>query len=354
MNDIAWLVQLPPDATQTTFAPMTGFSGGPELVSRAVFDQLVTAPGDVTASYEQFQLVAMRFDVCDRGAGPCPAGADGRLRLVFQPIDDLMPSVAADDVALHALYPIPAADLAPVVDELRALAAIQDFPTDAPLAINQTLSAGASGEYATRLQALVSRYVSADQMVRLTLFAQVQQVPQLGWVFRGMNDDGSGFRDITIPGLAATTQRTSVVDWPAPVSYVTTPVADSPPGMQLALSGPAFAAASYADQQAALDALVRAQDPAFGSFASQQCVDCHVSTYLTTDRAGQLDVDPATLPGAFSSNHPLSIAFGVSASNESSLRAFGWFGKYPAISQRVVNELAVTLDDIAREFPPAP
>ncbi|HUJ63861.1 MAG TPA: hypothetical protein VLX92_35415, partial [Kofleriaceae bacterium] len=138
MNDIAWLVQLPPDATQTTFAPMTGFSGGPELVSRAVFDQLVTAPGDVTASYEQFQLVAMRFDVCDRGAGPCPAGADGRLRLVFQPIDDLMPSVAADDVALHALYPIPAADLAPVVDELRALAAIQDFPTDAPLAINQT------------------------------------------------------------------------------------------------------------------------------------------------------------------------------------------------------------------------
>jgi hypothetical protein len=83
-------------------------------------------------------VVALRFDLCDRqNVAPCRDGQDGVLRLVLQPIY-LAAGLAAGlgggelrahDVALHAVYPIAAAELAGVVTELRALAQLQVGPT---------------------------------------------------------------------------------------------------------------------------------------------------------------------------------------------------------------------------------
>ena len=130
LNDVSILVPRPADGGTT----LVRMSDGGGLVPHAVFDRLVTQPGDVIDAYEDFHLVAIRFDLCDRVvAGPCP-DEDGRLRLVFQPLRGS--PLEANDVGLHAFYPIPEAELGGVIDELRALAAIAQTPTTAALAVS--------------------------------------------------------------------------------------------------------------------------------------------------------------------------------------------------------------------------
>ena len=54
-------------------------------------------------------------------------------------------------------------------------------------------------------------------------------------------------------------------------------------------------------------------------------------------------IDPLTLPGRYTSKFDLSTAGGMSAENDGTIRALGYFGKQPMISQRVVNDTAQTL-----------
>ena len=354
LNDISMLIQLPEDPFYgTSFVRMTGFPGGGELVPRDGFAQLVTTPGDVEHAYEEFHLVALRFDLCDRSTPmPCVVGADGQLRIVFQPVAG---GPVADDVALHAFYPIPSADLAPVVNELRALARIRDFQTASPLAVHELLvSTAPPSEYAKRLRALVAAYASADRLVRLSLFAQDAQATSFNWVFRAVERTGNGFSELMISSVASTQQRTILVDPPWPPTYATSPVVDDPVGLQLALDSNQFAAATPQQKQAALAALAAAQNPTTTTFHNEQCVNCHVATILTVRRAAQAGVDPATIPGTFTSARNVSIQFGMSGSSDVSLRAFGWFHQYPAISNRVANDTAQVLDEIDQRFPPAP
>lgn len=358
LNDIAMLFQLPEDwLSGTTIARMTGVPGFTgELVPRDAFAHLVTTPGDIGFAYESFHLVALRVDLCDRtGTGACPYGVDGQLRLVFQPVvsGNATPSVAAD-VALHAFYPIPAADLGPVVDELRALARLRNFQTASPLAVDDAVaSTSAPTPYRTRLRALIAKYAVAAQLQRLTLFGQDSTKPPDTWVFRGVTIVNGTPQDLTIPTLGATEQHVTLVDWPAPLSYQTMPVADHPAGMQLLVDGPSYAASTTSQRINALAVLGPIQNPTLESFSTQQCINCHVSTFLTAERTHLENIDPATLPHRYTSSHDLSIAFGVSATSEGSLRAFGWLNQYPAISQRVANETALALDEIEARYPPA-
>ena len=359
LDDLSILLPLPANpAGPPTVARMTGFPGGGDLVSRAAFARLVTDPGDVHEAYDDFHLVAIRFDLCDRAvAGPCAAGADGQLRLVFQPVHfaDGTSVPEADDMALHASYPIPATDLAAVVDELRALARIQGLPITSPLMVNPTLaSTGSTGEYASRLSTLVARYARADRMVRLTLFAQDANTSNFDWVFRGVQAYLGSFRDLDIATVGATQQRAIFIEWPAPASYDVAPVGNTPAGAQLALQGQMFDAATYTNRATALAALAAEQNPTRYAFGTEQCIACHASTALMRLRAADLGVDPPTVPGTFTSGHDLSISAGISSITMTSLRAFGWFHDEPAISQRVVNETAFVLDEIDQRFPPAP
>jgi len=360
MTDVSMLIPLPP-AGGTTVLRM---ADGSELVPRALFDRLVTAPGDVLDAYESFHLVAIRLDLCDRVApGTCPDG-DGRLRLVFQPLvgpvtkglprpsgrGSETPENEANDVALHAFYPIAEAELGPVVDELRALAAIANTPVDSPLTVSPPLAAGNTA-YATRLRELVLAHASSDRLARLTLFAQDAMASALIWAFRGEELRDGSFARMSIPGVGVIQQRAILSG--GDTTYNTSPVADAPTGFMLALAGERFAEASATDRMTALESLAQVQNPELQAAETIQCVACHVSTFLTTRRAEVAGIDPALIAGTFQSTFPLSTAAGISPTNERSLRAFGWTRSEPAISQRVVNDTAQVLAEIALRFPPA-
>jgi hypothetical protein len=346
LNDVTMLLPLPASPSAPVLMSIDG------LVPTALYDRLAIGPGDVATPFEDFHVVAVRFDLCDRGEpGECPVGVDGRVRLVLQP---LLATGEAFDLALHAFYPISAAELGGVVDELRALAAIQDVPTTSALAVSPAAVRGDAG-YLDGLRALVVRYASEDRLMRLTLFAQNAFTASLNWAFRGVerHDLTSAFEDMVIPGIGTPQQRAILIGASTAITYDTMPLADAPPGFGDAIYADRFMAASPAERTAALEALAAADNPLVHAANSVQCIACHTETFLTQQRAAAAGVDPSTIAGRYTSTYPLATSGGMSATNERSLRALGWLFAEPMISQRVVNDTAQVLTEIEARFPPA-
>jgi hypothetical protein len=140
MNDVSILLPLPADPATPVMMSLNGIAQ--PLVPSKLFLSLVTlamvapkVPSPI--GFGDFQVVALRFDLCDRSTvGVCPTGVDGRLRLILQPMYTSGGVTLANDLAVHTFFPIPAADTPAVVNELRALARIQDAPADAPLGVS--------------------------------------------------------------------------------------------------------------------------------------------------------------------------------------------------------------------------
>jgi hypothetical protein len=268
--------------------------------------------------------------------------------LVLQPLYTRVGATFAHDVALHAFYPIPAAEVSVAVDELRRLSRIQHEPPGAPLAVSAAAVSG-NAPYLRRLRALVLRYARATNLVRLTVIGQVADSAAFAWIFRGVDRQGDELVPMVIPGIAAAQQTVQLAG--GDTVYRTDQIADAPSGFTLATNGPRFAAATSEQRVAALAALTEVQNPALHDTINTQCIGCHLATYLTVRRAAMSGIDPRSLPGWFAA--PLAHAVRTIASQDPRVvRAFGWAGNEPAISQRVANDTAEVLSEIEARFPP--
>jgi len=344
MNDVTILVPLPAsgDTPRLLWAADLGDDGA-ALVPRSLFDRLVVAvdgggsPVLNAATYDRLHLVAVRFDLCDRlSPGVCPEGEDGRMRLVFQ---SMFKGGTAEDVGFHAFYSIPRDQLGAAVTALRELAKAGP-PGGDGLRVSPALSAAAPEAYAARLRAFVRRYGGASRLVRLTMNAQGQIFAQAHWILRGVEKTGDAFTDMPIVGSTATVES---VILSSGSSYDVTPVADTPPGLRGALTQTLFAAADATTRLGALAALAATDNPLTHSTQTVPCVACHLSTVLMAARG---PADATTIPGRYTSAFDLSTGGGESAKTPNTLRALGYLGDKPMISQRVVNETAQVLTEI--------
>ena len=336
MNDVTILLPLPAHPSETVLLRINGSGPGTELVPRAIFEH-IDAAVPVTLDYAQYHVVALRFDLCERhSAATCAAGVDGQLRLVLQEADlHSSDATVIFDRALHALYPIPAIDVPHVINELRALAVIADVPITSPLLVNAAVTAGAT--YADRLRALVTRYARSDRLSRLAMFINEGGGIGISWVFGGVDVHGGGSELSELP-LQGLFQHGG--------PPIISPFSDTPRGLAIALDQgpPFFFTASDADRMLALQAAAEAENPRKRGFDDLQCVACHMSS--SAGLAHQIDVDPGTIPGRFSTTYDVSVdAF------PSRFRGIGYDGKYPMIAQRVANETAALLTEISTRFP---
>ena len=69
------------------------------------------------------------------------------------------------------------------------------------------------------------------------------------------------------------------------------------------------------------------------------------------ERTATFGIDPATLPGRYTSKFDLSTAGGTSSVSRAT-RALGYVGRQPMISRRVVNDTAQTLTELEQRYPP--
>ncbi len=135
------------------------------------------------------------------------------------------------------------------------------------------------------------------------------------------------------------------------MSYDPFPPTDTPPGLLGASRQYLFNAADEATKRGYLAALTAVDNPLSHTAETVACVACHVSTVVLDARVTATVTDPLTLPGRYTSTYDLSIAGGKSAQTPTTLRALGYLGTQPMISQRVVNDTAQTLTEIDQRFP---
>jgi hypothetical protein len=234
-----------------------------------------------------------------------------------------------------------------VVAELRQLAGRGHAAADAPLGVSPAAAAG-DAVYLGALRGLVQRYARAAELVRLTVIGQVADAAAFAWIFRGLDRDGEGFVAMTIPGVAAAQQTVQLAG--GDTVYRSEPIADAPSGFALAINGPRFAAAAAGERAAAVAALAELQNPTLHDTVDTQCIGCHLATFLTARRAATSGIDPAALPGWFATR--AAAVPTIARQDARVVRAFGWAGNAPAISQRVVNDTAEVLLEIAARFGP--
>ncbi len=348
MNDVTILAPLPTGEAPVLLRGADLADDGTALVPRALFDRLVADPeGGLPIlggeTYDQLHLVAVRFDLCDRQQpGVCPDTEDGRMRLVFQPIADQ----SAFDAGFHAFYAIRNAEIAPAVAALRDLATTVAGPRTGALRPSPALTA--SDAYAVKLRAFVKRFGGESRSVRLTINAQPQTLAQIQWALRGVEKKDGAFVEMAIAGGAATSERVILAGRPG---YEVTPATDHPAGLAGALTQSMFDAADATKRREYLAALAAVDNPLMHSAETVACVACHVSTVLTAARAPGAGIDPVSLPERYTSTRDLSVAAGKSRETDRTLRALGYLGKDPMISQRVVNDTAQVLSEIERRYP---
>jgi hypothetical protein len=356
MNDVTILAPLPQSIATPVLLRATDLADdGTPLVPRALFDQVVRDRDSTTGQplplldmpYERLQLVAVRFDLCDRHLpGPCPSAEDARMRLVFQPLSGAPP--AALDVGFHAFYRIGNDEIPDAVAALRELAMIAPAQSG-PLRVSPALSASDPEPYASKLRAFVQRYGGDARIVRLTMNAQNLKTDAITWALQGAEKQGGVFVDMAIVGATDLSQRVALG---GSASYAVVPMIDTPSGLLGAISETAFDQADATQRRDFLAALVATENPLSQTAETVPCVGCHVSTAVMATRAGPAAIDPLALAGRYTSTFDLSTAGGESAATPQTLRALGYFHTTVLISQRVANDTAQTLTEIEQRFPP--
>jgi len=168
-------------------------------------------------------------------------------------------------------------------------------------------------------------------------------------VFRGAEKQGDAFVDRPLVGGNATDLSESVI-LSGSSSYDVTPTTDTPSGLLGALQKTLFEAADATKQRDYFMALAAVENPLTQTAETVACVACHVTTFVTSSRRADSSVDPLTLPARYSSKRDLSTAAGESGTT-SGIRALGYNGRQPMISQRVVNDTAQTLAEIELRYP---
>ena len=317
----------------------TRFPDAATLLPFASVTRLTSASPRVDVNLQRLRVVAVRFDLCDRALpGPCPRSADGVLRVVLQPVLSNPPSV--EDIALHAFFPVPAGDLPRFVDGLRGLAEVQGLPRTAPLQVVPPRP---------ELAALINPYLSADRLLRLTLFGQESERSAVVWVFRGEELQGGRLRPIVIPGIDAGTQEVLLFSGD---SFSLVPVADAPPGFERATMASSFRAATAAEQLESVRALLAVDNPLRHTSNTVQCASCHLTTTVTPARAADAGIAVTSLPERYDTGEVDPTPLGPPETRRRTMRNLGYFESVPLVSQRVVNETAHTLEEVEARFPP--
>jgi hypothetical protein len=342
LNEVTYLLPLELLDAGTPFPPAGA------MLPFGLYTRLTEADPVVRTELSRLRVLGVRVDACDR-ADPTPCGAerDGVLRLVLQPVFGAPPNV--EDITFHAFFPIPRAEMPEVVDTLRALGAKAGLPRGAALQVSAAF--GADPAFRAQLGALVSKYAQSPKLVRLTLFGQETQHAAIVWVFRGEELQGGVLGPITIPSINLPSQEVLLFGGD---SYQVTPIADAPVGFERVVMETQFRAATAPQQLDSVKALLAVDNPRLHTAGDVQCVTCHVATTLVPPRAAFAGVDVSSLPERFTASEFDLSPLDAGVVRARTLRALGYLGSTPLISQRVINESANVVLELEQRYPPAP
>lgn len=346
LNDVSILFPLPtPTQLDRLLAPGSLAAFGPVLPDDV---QALLPPLDPfrpnSAVLPSMRVVALRLDPCMRGM-PGTEGCQAQVRLVLQPLRVDGAQVLADDQALHAFYRLTSAEFQSFLHKLRSWR-FQHERTNRGglLRIHPLLSAaGWESSVAQELRSLLLENMGQERLQRLT-FMQLQGLKNQ-WRFGGLERTNSGWQPITIPHVNAAAQTFSNILVHSDLDFVATvvPAQRPPDDFSLVFNSGQATQADAAALKTAHAATLRVENPLRHDTRSMDCVSCHTAASARTWLQAR-GVDGEQPGDRFQSLHPLGSS--GAAFKPAVLRAFGYFGSEPVISQRTINETAEVLHQL--------
>ena len=318
---------------------------GAALLPRSAFGlirvQVIRELPGGDATYAALRVVSMRVDPCFIGS-PCYP----QIRLVLQA---LAPGGAsAFDGSIHALYNLTVDEFAAMTTLLRAAAALAPENAAVPrLEVSPALiSQGMTGAYGLALRDLVTQFIGGSNLAKLTFMTRNQGGGDR-WDFGGFNlrdfEPGGAF---PIAGLDRSALVQTVREngggggggrgpgGAGAYAYTVTP-SILRGELNTVLSSATAQNASAAERQRAMDSLVRVENPLLESPDTVDCSGCHLANRLRGSLEASFGLTSAL---RYASAAEVTRLIGASERDNENLRAFGYFGPDPAISQRTANE----------------
>lgn len=346
-SDVSFLYPLPADRAQRTSLLGLDASGrrGP-LLPQALYDRL--PPLDTLASNQELyflqRVVGVRLDPCFP-APSAPGGCLQTLRMVVQPV---VPADGAGltttDLALHLFYRLEGDELPGLLQDLATARRTSGLPHDDELPAGGAhpllTREGISGPFAARLRGWLLDHAGADTLFRVTFMGR--EHVGVTWRFGAFSVENKQLTPLKIPLLSVTEQTFTNRDFAGEtfLNAGTLPVSPSAADVRLLFEPALFRTASDEARNVAHENALRVENPVLETPESIDCATCHAVgpalalaetsvAFSSADRAYRRP-DGTTPRGA-------------TGPRTNELRAFGYFGVKPSISQRAANETAAVV-----------
>ncbi len=346
-SDVSFLYPLPTErAERTALLGLDAAGRRGALLPHALY--LGLPPLDTLASNEELYLlqrvVGVRLDPCFP-APSAPGGCLQTLRVVVQPV---VPadgaSLTTTDLALHLFYRLDGDELPGLLQDLAVerrtagIAREDDLPNGGahPLLVRE----GISGPFAGRLRGWILDHAGADRLFRVTFMGR--EHVGLTWRFGAFSVEDKQLTPLKVPLLSVTEQTFTNHDFAGEtfVNAGTLPVSPSTADVKLLFDPSRFRAAPEAERNVAIDNAFRVENPDFETPESIDCATCHAVAPAL--HLAQMSTGASVSDRAYRRPNGTTPT-GATVTKTNELRAFGYFGARPSISQRAVNETAAVV-----------
>lgn len=342
LNDVSFLLPLPSTGREASLLGLAADGAKGPLLPRRLYDglPLLVEGQDAGVLYEQLRVVSVRVDPCFPGtAPPEPPRCVKQVRLVAQPLHVKDGLVTTHDATVHLFYSLDDATFAAAVKTLFELDGASGGLTDGPLDVHPVVRRqGLDGPYHGKLKAMVLEACGLATLSRVAFMSVDEQ--SSAWQFGAFNVVGGALVDDLIPRLPMLkVQAFQELGTASFRNGALVPAAPNDP-LDTLLSERAMRLADRRTLEKALTSALRIEHPERSSPKTVDCASCHVAsrarrnaeTFHQLDSTGHADLYAA--PG-------FDLARRDAVNDEPrALRAFGYFGRDSAFSQRTINESA--------------
>lgn len=355
LNDLSILLPLPERADDS--AQLSPVSSGAQgaLLSLKTFQgiiQLVPEHPNFKIWRDQLKVVAVRMDPCFvEGEGPLPCRR--QIRLVWQPVIEGTDGVTTRDAAIHSFYEFDEATFAVLWKDWQRLSSGKS--TDALQVHPRLKSEGLQGPYWKYLRALLLKHCGEKNLIRMT--AMNVMADEMLWIFSGFDVVDGAPKVMNIPRVRGQTHAVTQTSFQfQSFTGGMTPRPEVARGSDQAfaeLTSDSYRfKKSYSETQVKemLSTVFEYENPEKHNPGTLDCASCHLANMVHQwgeANYKHFDWKNEFKAVAFKSSWNLAnTSRNIVRPNQ--LRAFGYFGREPAISQRVINETAATANSLIR------
>jgi hypothetical protein len=357
LNDVSYLMPIPNVVGSDGLLGIAAPGKGGALITDKVANSLpILAFGmDQEQTNEALRVIGVRVDPCF--PLPTPQSCQRQIRLVWQPLETTRrKEVRTVDAALHTFYVLDDSEFAFLLTDLDAWKKQFNVKTQGlPLQVHPAWAQ--QGDQSPSLAAfneIVKKYAGAQNMTRLTLM--VLRGAGDMWMFAGFDMQGGELVAATVPRLNRRSQ--TFINQAIPRDHFTgTGIAPAPQGEDtinnLAFKSELLMTVETEETiRKEARAIFRIENPKVFSPENMDCVSCHVAQpakHWILNNRPEINIEQIWSADMYRNARYDLTNVTPTIWDTRRIRAFGYFGDGPAISQRVINESA-DVADIINQF----